>query len=137
MKVWLRILRYLLQYRVRLLAAFVCSGLVAALTGAYAWLVRPALDGIFISKDQTLLMVLPLALLAVAALKAVCSYGQSYLMQYIGNHTVKNVRQDLFRQLMRLPVGFHDANTSGRLMSCVINDVSLMSNASAGVLKDI
>jgi len=137
MKVWLRLLRYLLQYRVRLLAAFVCSGLVAALTGAYAWLVRPALDGIFISKDQTLLMVLPLALLAVAALKAVFSYGQSYLMQYVGNHTVKTVRQDLFRQLMRLPVGFHDANTSGRLMSCVINDVSLMSNASAGVLKDI
>jgi len=137
MKVWLRLLRYLLQYRVRLLAAFVCSGLVAALTGAYAWLVRPALDGIFISKDQTLLMVLPLALLAVATLKAVFSYGQSYLMQYVGNHTVKTVRQDLFCQLMRLPVGFHDANTSGRLMSCVINDVSLMSNASAGVLKDI
>jgi len=137
MKVWLRLLRYLLQYRVRLLAAFVCSGLVAALTGAYAWLVRPALDGIFISKDQTLLMVLPLALLAVASLKAVFSYGQSYLMQYVGNHTVKNVRQDLFRQLMQLPVGFHDANTSGRLMSCVINDVSLMSNASAGVLRDI
>jgi len=137
MKLWFRLLRYLLQYRFRLAAAFVCAGSVALLTGAYAWLVRPVLDGIFISKDQTLLMVLPLALLAVAALKAAFSYGQTYLMHYVGNQMVKNVRQDLFCQLMRLPVSFHDANTSGRLVSRVINDVSLMANASASVLKDI
>ena len=137
MKLWFRLLRYLLQHRVRLAAAFVCSGLVAAMTGAYAWLVRPVLDGIFISKDQTLLMVLPLALLGVAVLKAAFSYGQTYLMHYVGNQMVKDVRQDLFLQLMRLPVSFHDANTSGRLVSRVINDVNLMSNASASVLKDL
>jgi len=137
MKLWLRLLRYLLRYRVRLLAAFACSGLVAALTGAYAWLVQPVLDDVFIRKDQVLLTVLPLAILAVAALKAVFQYGQNYLMSYVGNGVVTDVRQELFRQLLRLPVGFHDSNTTGRLLSRVINDVNLLSNAVSGVLKDI
>jgi subfamily B ATP-binding cassette protein MsbA len=136
MTLWMRLLRYVLRYRVRLLAAFACSGLVAALTGAYAWLVQPVLDDIFIRKDQMLLTVLPLAVLAVAVLKAVFQYGQNYLMSYVGNGVVTDVRQDLFRQLLRLPVGFHDANTTGRLMARVVNDVSLMSNAVANVLKD-
>lgn len=136
MKLWMRVFRYLFRYRVRLIASFACSGLVAALTGAYAWLVQPVLDDIFIRKDEVLLTVLPLAILAVAALKALCQYGQNYLMSYVGNGVVTDVRQELFRQLLRLPVGFHDANTTGRLMSRVVNDVSLMSNAVAGVLKD-
>jgi len=137
MTLFLRLLRYLWHYRLRLVAAFVCSALVAGLTGAYAWLVRPVLDGIFISKDQFLLMVLPVVILGVAVLKGVFSYGQNYLMNYVGNQVITDVRQELFLQLMRLPVGFHDANTSGRLVSRVINDVNLMANAVAGVLKDL
>ncbi|MBD0316658.1 MAG: lipid A export permease/ATP-binding protein MsbA [Nitrospiraceae bacterium] len=136
MSLFLRLLSYLRHYRIRLAAAFVCSALVAGLTAAYAWLVRPVLDGIFINKDETLLVLLPLAILTVAALKGAFNYGQNYLMNYVGNHVVTDIRQELYLQLMRLPVRFHDANTSGRLVSRVINDVNLMANAVAGVLKD-
>lgn len=130
-------MRYVRPYRVRFIVAFVCSGLVAALTGAYAWLVRPVLDGIFIEKNEGLLLALPLALLGVAVLKAVFSYGQTYLMSYVGNRVITDIRQELFQHLMRLPVGFHDANTSGRLVSRVVNDVGLMANAASSVVKDI
>lgn len=107
------------------------------MSGAYAWLVRPVLDGIFIEKNEGLLLVLPLALLGVAVLKALFSYGQTYLMNYVGNRVVTDIRQELFLHLLRLPIGFHDANTSGRLVSRVVNDVGLMSNAASSVLKDI
>lgn len=132
-----RLLRYVRPYRGRFIAALLCSGMVAALTGAYAWLVRPVLDGIFIDKHEGLLLVLPLALLGVAVLKAAFSYGQVYLMSYVGNRVITDIRQQLFQHLMRLPVGFHDGNTSGRLVSRVVNDVGLMANAASGVLKDI
>ncbi|HSA62817.1 MAG TPA: lipid A export permease/ATP-binding protein MsbA [Nitrospiraceae bacterium] len=134
---FLRLMRYVRPYRARFIVAFVCSGLVAALTGAYAWLVRPVLDGIFIEKNEGLLLVLPLALLGVAVLKAVFSYGQTYLMSYVGNRVITDIRQELFQHLMRLPVGFHDVNTSGRLVSRVVNDVGLMANAASSVVKDI
>jgi len=115
----------------------VCSALVAALSGAYAWLVKPVLDEIFINKNETLLLVLPLALFTVSVLKSAFSYGQNYLMNYVGNQVITDIRQELFGKLVRLPVQYHDANTSGRLVSRVINDVTLMANAIAGVLKDV
>jgi subfamily B ATP-binding cassette protein MsbA len=134
---FIRLVRYLKPYRFRLGAAFVCSALVAALSGAYAWLVKPVLDEIFINKNEALLFVLPLALFAVAVLKSAFSYGQNYLMNYVGNHIVTDIRQELFGKMVRLPVSYHDFNSSGRLVSRVISDVTLMANAIAGVLKDI
>lgn len=134
---FIRMIRYLRPYRFRLGAAFVCSALVAAFSGAYAYLVKPVLDEIFINKNETLLFVLPVALFAVAVLKSAFSYGQNYLMNYVGNHIVTDIRQELFGRMVRLPVSYHDSNTSGRLVSRVINDVTLMANAIAGVLKDI
>jgi subfamily B ATP-binding cassette protein MsbA len=121
----------------RLVAAFVCALLVAGLSGMYAWLVRPVLDGLFISKDERLLVILPLAILAVAVLKGVFNYGQNYLMNYIGNQVIADIREQLFLKLVHLPIRYHDTNSSGRLVSRVINDVSLMANAVAGVLKDL
>ena len=134
---FIRLVRYLKPYRLRLVAAFICSALVAAFSGAYAWLVKPVLDEIFINKNESLLLVLPLALFAVAVLKSAFSYGQNYLMNYVGNQVVTDIRQELFGRMIRLPVKYHDSNTSGRLVSRVINDVTLMANAVAGVLKDV
>ena len=133
----IRLVRYLKPYRVRLGAAFMCSGLVAAFSGAYAWLVKPVLDEIFINKNESLLLILPLALFVVAVLKSAFNYGQNYLMNYVGNQVITDIRQELFGKLIRLPVPYHDVNTSGRLVSRVVNDVTLMANAVAGVLKDI
>lgn len=132
-----RIVSYLRNYRLRLLGAFVCSAGVASMMGVNAWLVKPVLDDIFIARNQELLMILPLVILGVAILKASFSYGQSYLMGYVGQWLVADVRQQLFTHIVRLPIRFHDANTSGRLMARVISDVNEMANAIPGILKDI
>jgi len=132
-----RIVSYLRNYRLRLLGAFLCSVGVALLQAVNAWLVKPVLDDIFIGRNQELLMILPLIILGVAILKASFSYGQSYLMGYVGQWLVADVRQQLFIHIVRLPIRFHDANTSGRLMARVISDVNEMSNAIPSVLKDI
>jgi subfamily B ATP-binding cassette protein MsbA len=137
MNTFWRIVSYLRNYRLRLLGAFLCSVGVAALQAVNAWLVKPVLDDIFIARNQELLMILPLIILGVAILKASFSYGQSYLMGYVGQWLVADVRQQLFIHIVRLPIRFHDANTSGRLMARVISDVNEMSNAIPSVLKDI
>ncbi|RMH31852.1 MAG: lipid A export permease/ATP-binding protein MsbA [Nitrospirae bacterium] len=128
---------YVHPYRFRLVGAGLCSIGVAGLSAAYAWLIQPVLDGIFVERDRLMLMVLPPAILGVALLKALCAYGQGYLMSYVGNWLVADLRQQLFLQLVRLPVRFHDANTSGRLVARVINDVNDMGNAVPNLLKDL
>ncbi len=137
MKLYLRLLEYMRPYWGRLIVAAACSGLVALFTGAYAWLVRPALDEVFINKNVTWMVFLPVVLMLVSVLKGVCSYGQTYLMTYVGTRVVTDIRQQLFGHLMRLPVGFHLKNPSSRMMSRVINDVNWIQNAVSGVLKDL
>lgn len=137
MRLYRRLLDYIRPYWGRLIAAAICSGAVAALTGGYAWLVRPALDEIFINKNVTWLVWLPVALMCVSILKGLCGYGQSYLMIFVGSRVVTDIRQQLFGHLMRLPVGFHLKNPSSRMLSRVINDVNWIQNAVSGVLKDL
>lgn len=137
MKTFWRLVYYVREYRFRLLIACLCSAGVAVLMGVNAWLVEPVLDKIFIEKDDFLLIVLPAVLLGVTVLRGAFAYGHAYLMSYVGNWIVADVRQQLFMQLMRLPVRFHDANTSGRLVSRVIHDVNQMANAIPTILKDL
>jgi subfamily B ATP-binding cassette protein MsbA len=136
MKPFWRLLYYLREYKIRLLIALVCSVAVAGLTVFYPWFVQRVLDDIFISKDRELLKLLPLAVLGVACLKGLFTYGQSYLMSYVAHWLVSDVRQQLFVQIVRLPIRFHDANTSGRLVARVISDVNEMANAIPSVLKE-
>ncbi len=120
----------------RLVGALICSACVAGLTAFYPWVVQPVLDEIFISRNQTLLQLLPVAILAVALVKGLFSYWQAYLMSYVGHWLVSDIRQQLFVQIVRLPIRFHDANSSGRLVARVISDVNEMANAIPTVLKD-
>ena len=137
MNVLWRIVVYLKPYRLRLVLAILCSAGVAAGQGATAWLVAPVLQDIFIDFNAESRVILPLALLGVTILKAGFSYGQGYLMGYVGQWLIADVRQQLFTHIVRLPIRFHDANTSGRLLARVISDVNEMANALPGVLKDI
>ena len=136
MKIFWRLVSYLRDYKARLIMALVCSAFVAGLTAFYPWAVGPLLDEIFIKKNQDLLAILPFAVLGVAILKGIFSYGQAYLMSYVGHRLVADVRQQLFVHIVRLPIRFHDANSSGRLVARVISDVNEMANAIPSVLKD-
>ncbi|MBM4139160.1 MAG: lipid A export permease/ATP-binding protein MsbA [Nitrospira sp.] len=132
-----RLIRYVGPYRTRFIGGVACAGLVALLTGVYAWLMKPVLDGIFISKNETLLFLLPLAVLAVAVLRSGFSYCQKYLIISVGNRVVTDVRQELLFQLIRLPVGYHDTNTTGRSVSRVTSDVTVMASTVSGVIRDV
>lgn len=137
MTAFLRILSYLHKYRIRLIAACVCAAGVAGMSGLYAWLVQPVLDEVFIAKDQLLLLVLPLAILGAAVLKGFFAYGQAYLMSYVGNRVVTEIREQLFGQFLRLSLAFHRKHSGGRLVARVINDVNEMANAIPHVIKNL
>lgn len=137
MTAFLRILSYLHQYRFRLIVACLCAAGVAGMSGLYAWLVQPVLDEIFIAKDQLLLLVLPLVILGAATLKGLFSYGQAYLMSYVGYRVVAEVRQQLFGHFLRMSLPFHRKHSSGRLVARVINDVNEMANAIPNVIRDL
>ncbi len=118
-------------------AAFLCAGIVALSTAGYAWLVKPVLDDIFIRKDQFMLFILPVIILAVTVLKSLSQYGKGYLMRYVGSRSIADIRERLYERIISLPIGFHSNNATGKMISRVINDVGVMQSGMSGAIKDI
>ena len=120
-------------------AAF-CMILVAAATAANAWLMEPVLDEVFLNRNETMLLMVPLAVLAIALIKGVAGYLQGYIMAAVGQRIIADVQIDLFGHLMRADLAYFQQTTSGRLVSSFLNDANLLrdavSKALTGIAKD-
>jgi subfamily B ATP-binding cassette protein MsbA len=138
--VYRRVLEFIKPHWVRLLIAMVCMILVSALTAAMAYLIKPVIDEIFMEKDVTRLNVLPFVIVLVFLLKGVCEFGQSYLMNRVGNSIVKQIRDGLYSHIQKLSLSFFHKQGTGILMARILNDVGILkemvSSAVTGVLKE-
>ncbi|MGH7310863.1 MAG: ABC transporter permease, partial [Candidatus Rokuibacteriota bacterium] len=79
-----RLLPYIRPHLAWLVVGSLLALVVAAMDGAVAWLVKPAMDEIFIKRDLLMLKLIPLALVAVYIIKATARYLQAYLMASVG-----------------------------------------------------
>jgi subfamily B ATP-binding cassette protein MsbA len=107
---------------------------VSAMDGAIAWLVKPAMDEIFVKRDLVMLKLLPLALLLVYLAKGAGRYGQSYLMAWVGERVIARIRRDVYAHIQGMPLAFFSDLHSAELMSRVINDVNRLARLSSQVL---
>lgn len=113
----------------RIAFSFACMAVVGASAGATAWLVKPVLDDIFIRHDAFKLKVLPIAVLALYAVKGVCRYLQSYAMRWVGETVILAMRDDMLTHLQYREFAFHEKNPTGALIARVTSDVGLMQRA--------
>lgn len=93
-------------------------------TAGAAWLVKPAMDEIFINKDEKALIIIPLIFIGITFGKAGGRLVQNYLMQYCGLKVLETLREELFNKIIYLPMHFYEKTQVGMLMSRVINDVT-------------
>jgi ATP-binding cassette, subfamily B, bacterial MsbA len=129
-----RLLPFLRPHFAFLAAGGLLAAVVAATDGALAWLVKPAMDDIFISRDLRMLQLIPLVILAVYAVKGTARYGQAYMMASVGERVVAALRQRLFDHLQGMPIAFFSGVHSGELMSRVLNDVARLARLASVVL---
>ena len=102
----LRLLPYLKPYWPSLAAGTALALLVSAAEGSIAWLVKPAMDEIFIKRDLLMLRVIPLVLLGAYLLKGFGRFGQSYLMASVGERVVARIRRELYGHIQGMPLAF-------------------------------
>jgi ATP-binding cassette, subfamily B, bacterial MsbA len=101
-----RCLGYFMPFKLYIVAAFVALGIVALSTAGAAYLVQPALDEIFIKKDASALMFVPLLLVGVFMAKGIGLFVQKFLMSYCGLKVLERLRYELFAKIICLPVDF-------------------------------
>ena len=127
-EVVVRLLAYLRPYRKQMLLAFIAMLAVTALTLLTPYLLKLAVDQYIAAGDlQGLLRISLFSALAFAGQFAANS-GQQYLLSWVGQHVLANLRSELFRHLQRLSLGYHDTHIVGVTVSRVMNDVATIND---------
>lgn len=123
-----RSFKYFLPHLWKVILAAGCAGLVSAANGGVAYLVKPAIDKIFVSKNEIFLALIPLAFIGVMLAKGVARFLQCYLMNTTSLRVTEAVRNDTFFKILRLPMGYFDKSRVGVIMSRALGDVAGVSN---------
>ena len=121
----------------RLVVAVACMLIVATTTAALAWLIEPVLSEVFEKKDEAMLVVLPLAVVAVFACSSGANYAQAVLMHYVGQRIIADLQKRLFAHLMDADLTFYHNTATGTLISRFTNDVNMMRAAVSTALTGI
>jgi len=129
MNVFKRILKLARPHIPKFLLAMLCMLAVGTTTSALAFLVKPALDEIFLNKNASMLKWIPIVIIAIYFIKGACSYGQTILMSFIGQRVVTDLRSELYNHIQMQPLSFFTKNSTGILMSRITNDVNLIQGA--------
>ncbi|MEE8268564.1 MAG: ABC transporter ATP-binding protein [Nitrospinaceae bacterium] len=136
LKLYKRLLRNLIPYRGKVILVLVTSVIVGALSTSPVPLVKEALDKIFVEKDTFMLNIIPLVLIVLYIVKGGLRYFQSCLIFKVGWELIAKFRMDIFRHIHKLPYGFFEKDTTGKLMSRAVNDVNVMLLTLARHVKD-
>src|SRR3990172_2586480 len=140
MEIFKRLLKLAKPHMLKFILAMLCMLMVGALTSSLAFLVKPALDEIFINKNGKMLVWIPTFVVILYLLKGLCNYGQTILMSFIGQRIIADLRNSLYWQIQRQSLAFFTKHPTGMLMSRITNDVSYIqgavSEAVTSLLKD-
>jgi len=133
---YLRLLRYVRPHA-KVFAVAVLGMIAAAATEPlFPALMKPLLDGGFgVSRQASLPpLVFALILVAIFVVRGVLTFVSSYLMAWVGNRVVLELRAEMFARLVRMPTKFFDDHSSGVLLSRVAYDVGGVTAAATTVL---
>lgn len=137
MDLFKRIFSYSKIYWRRLVIAALASLGVGAMDGAVAWMVEPFLKKIFAEKQLTILILLPFGILILFAFRGICRFLNDYFMKTTGQLAVQKIRNDIYEKSMGLSLGFFNKQSTGVLMSRILNDVNEMQNGVAKMVTGV
>ncbi len=131
---------YTTKHLNKIILAIVFSILVAASTSATAWLLDPAIEKIFINKDQSLILIIPLLIIIAFATKGISLYLAKVLMIKTAEEVKKNIQIDMLSSFIKADTEKIEDKHSGNYISNLNFDVNqitgMLSNAVLNLFKD-
>ena len=97
---------------------------IAGTTSLHAWLIKPALDSVFVDKDYQALLVIPLAVFAVTVVKGFATYFQLLTMNIISLRITSDMRIRLYRHFINSDISKLHKKSSGDMIASIINEIS-------------
>ena len=140
MELYLRLLRFVKPYWVKLAMAMVFMSLVGASQPLTAYLVKPVLDQVFYEKKGEMLVLISAGIVFIYLFKGLFDFLQAYFMGFVGQKAITDIRNLVFRRIQEQPLPYFDKTPTGLIISRIVNDISLIqgtvSDAFTAILKD-
>lgn len=134
---YLRLLKYCKPYMSRLTAALGCMLLAAILNIIPPWLLKNVVDDVLIKKQMGMLNILALGVIAIYFFKLIFNYIHMYLMTWVGQKVVIDIRLELYDRTQRLSMTTLYSRRSGEFLSRITNDVATLQNILANVVVEM
>jgi subfamily B ATP-binding cassette protein MsbA len=132
-----RIFKIVRPHTKSIILAGLASLIVSALNGAFAWLVKPAVDNVFIQGDKIYLVMISSAVFTAFFLRGIFEYIQNYLMKSVGAKIVRDLRNGLYGHMVYLPMSHYGKDSTGAMLSRVINDAGMLQELLALRVRDL
>ncbi len=119
---------YTTNYVNKIILAVVFSLFFAASTSSIAYLLDPAIEKIFLEKDQTLIYLIPLAIVIAFSVKGISLYISKVIMINVGQNLKADVQKDMLKSLISSDTNYIDKSHSGNFISKLNADVFMLQN---------
>ena len=129
--------KYTKQFLPKILFSIFFSLLVAGSTSAIAWLLDPAIKKIFIEKDQTLILLIPAAIILAFTIKGLSLYIAKTTLIKVGQEVTKILQLQLMKSIIKADAEIVDKKHSGKFISHLTFDISMMTNLISIVILNI
>jgi subfamily B ATP-binding cassette protein MsbA len=129
-----RLLRHVWPYRWALFAGIVGMIVGGLADAALVKLTGPLIDELFVHRNRSLAILLPLAIIAVFLVSGIASFTSGYSSKWVSNKVILDLRREMFAKVLRLPPAFFDEVPTAQLVARFTFDVNNLAEASTSVL---
>lgn len=126
---YMRLLSYLKPYWKLLLVSVFFMLLVSGSNLVVPWIIKDVIDKVLNDKDLGMLYLIIVAILVTFLIRAITTFGHRYLMGYIGQAVIKDLRNTLYHHLQKLSISYYDRRRTGDIMSNLTNDIAALQTA--------
>ena len=126
---------YIIPEKKTLFTSIALMFVIAGTTTIHAWLVKPALDSVFLKQDSKMLIVIPLAILAVTIVKGFSTYFQGLTMNLLTMRIAANMRKILYAHFIKSDIAFLHSSSSGNMVASVINEINTINSSISTLLN--
>ena len=138
--IWRLYSSYVKKYFFKIFISLILSIVVAGSTAAIAWLLDPAVKKIFIDQDETMIVLIPLAIVLAFSCKGFALYFARSNVIKVGNEISRELKDEMVSSILKSDVHTLESKHSGKYISHFLYDVNYISNlvstAVLNIMKD-
>ncbi|EMS72843.1 ABC transporter ATP-binding protein [Ruminiclostridium cellobioparum] len=134
-----RLMGYYRPYLPLLLLSMVLVLVINAAVLIKPYIIKHVIDS-YITKginDRSALWTMGIIYFVLVVIGAIFTYAQSYILTYVGQKIMFNIRNSLFTHIQNMSMSFFDRNSTGRILTRVTNDVEALNDLFSGVLVNL